>query len=180
MQKIISPSFFNRDTKKVAQELLGKFLVRKIGKRTISFMITETEAYDGHEDRASHASRGKTERNGVMFGEAGYFYVYLCYGMHWMLNVTTREHGYPAAILIRAVEVVSGPGRVTKKFKINKKLNGKIALPVSGLWFEDHGVKIPKKQIIRTPRVGVRYAGAKWASKEWRFVLLKEPAIMRK
>jgi DNA-3-methyladenine glycosylase len=171
MRKVIPQKFFNGDTRKVAQELLGKFLVRRIGNREISGMITEVEAYDGVHDKASHASRGKTPRTEIMFGKPGYFYVYLTYGMHFMLNIITREHGYPAGILIRGVKEISGPGRLTKQFKIDKKLNGKPAIRSSGLWFEDRGVEIRSKQIKRTPRIGVAYAGPVWSQKLWRFVL---------
>ncbi len=169
MRKIISKDFFNRDTKKVARELLGKFLVRRIGKKEISGMITEVEVYDGLRDKASHASRGKTARNEIMFGEAGYFYVYFTYGMHFMLNIVTREHGYPAAILIRGTDEVSGPGRLTKQFGIDKKLNGKLASRSSGLWFEDRGIKISPKKIKRTPRIGIDSAGPIWSQKPLRF-----------
>ncbi|HRY60367.1 MAG TPA: DNA-3-methyladenine glycosylase [Patescibacteria group bacterium] len=97
-------SFFNRDTNIVAQELLGKKIVRVLpdGSR-IEAIITETEAYHGFDDKASHASRGKTERNKVMFDKAGLVYVYLIYGMHYCLNFTTMGKGFPAAVLIRAV-----------------------------------------------------------------------------
>lgn len=105
MKKVLDKKFFNRDTKTVAKELLGKFLVRKIGNTEVSVMIVETEAYDGPDDKASHTSKGKTQRTEVMFGKPGIFYVYLCYGMHFMLNVVTREAGYPAAVLIRGAAV---------------------------------------------------------------------------
>lgn len=134
-------------------------------------MITEVEAYDGFEDKASHASRGKTDRNQVMFGEAGRFYVYFTYGMHWLLNIVTGKENYPAAVLIRGVEGVSGPARLTKKLKIGKRFNGLKAVPKNGLWFEDRGVKIESSRIKRTPRVGVDYAG-KWAGKLYRFLII--------
>ena len=90
MRKVLPQEFFNRETKVVAKELLGKFLVRRVGGLEISAMITETEAYDSLEDLASHASKGKTKRTEVMFGQPGNFYVYLIYGMYYMLNVVTR------------------------------------------------------------------------------------------
>ncbi|MBI2057379.1 MAG: DNA-3-methyladenine glycosylase [Candidatus Yanofskybacteria bacterium] len=164
-------NFFNRPTLIVAKELLGKYIVRKIGKKEMALMITEVEAYDGLKDKASHASRGKTERNQVMFGEAGYFYVYFTYGMHWMLNVVTGLKNYPAAVLVRGTKEILGPARLTKFLKIDKKLNGKKAEPKTGLWFEDRGVKISDKQISRTPRVGVVYAGLIWSKKKYRFLL---------
>ncbi|MEK7479208.1 MAG: DNA-3-methyladenine glycosylase, partial [Patescibacteria group bacterium] len=180
---ILRQSFFRRPVLKVAPELLGKFLVRRYRGREIAGMITEVEAYDGPNDFASHASRGMTERNKIMFGEAGYFYVYLCYGMHWMLNIVTGEEGYPAAVLIRGVFIldqggpstslreyrrVSGPGKVTKFLKIDNKLNGKAAMPENGLWFENRGIIVPKSKIERTSRIGVHYA-KEWAEKPYRF-----------
>src|SRR3989338_10263905 len=119
MSRILEPYFYNRPTLIVAQDLLGKFLVRKIGNKEITSMIIEVEAYDGFKDKASHASKGRTLRNEVMFGEAGRWYVYLIYGMYWMLNIVTGPKDYPAAILIRGVVDASGPGRLTKFFKIN-------------------------------------------------------------
>ncbi|MDP2598558.1 MAG: DNA-3-methyladenine glycosylase [Candidatus Liptonbacteria bacterium] len=115
--KILSRGFFNRPTLKVAKQLLGKYLVCRIlsshndarGRR-IALMITEVEAYDGPRDMASHASRGETPRNKPMFGEAGNFYVYFTYGIHWMLNVVTGKKGYPAAVLIRGGVVIDKNG----------------------------------------------------------------------
>lgn len=131
-------------------------------------MISEVEAYVGPEDKASHAHRGKTLRNVPMFGPAGRWYVYFTYGMHWMLNVVTGPDGYPAAVLIRGVEGISGPARLTKKLKIDKRFNNKSVSQRTGLWIENHGIKIKKYKIKRLPRVGVNYAG-KWAKKPLRF-----------
>ncbi|MEK7074154.1 MAG: DNA-3-methyladenine glycosylase, partial [Patescibacteria group bacterium] len=114
----LNNAFFNRPTLHVAQEILGKFLVCKKGSNIISAMITEVEAYVGPEDRASHASRGRTPRTEVMFEHAGHWYVYFIYGMHYCVNIVTEQKNYPAAILIRGVEGVSGPGRVAKYFSI--------------------------------------------------------------
>lgn len=171
MRKVLSEKFFARDTLAVARELLGKFLVRKCGKREEAHMITEVEAYDGHLDRASHASRGKTERNEPMWGPPGRFYVYLVYGMHEMFNIVTGRRGYPAAVLIRGVEGYAGPGKLTKHLKIDRKMNGKKASRTTGLWVEDRGVKIPSRDIKKTPRVGVHYAGPVWSKKPYRFFL---------
>jgi len=157
----------------VARDLVGKFLVRKIRGKEIALMITETEAYEGENDLASHASRGRTARNAPMWDEARHFYVYLVYGVHEMLNVVTGKHNYPAAVLVRGVEGCTGPGRVTRALNVTRTLNGKRAVPESGLWFEDRGVRIAPRRIKRTPRVGVAYAGD-WASKPYRFVLLDE------
>lgn len=192
MPKPLPPAFFNRPTLMVAEELIGKFLVRKLprtsasSRRTsagheVAMMITETEAYDGFEDRASHASRGQTPRNTPMFGKAGVAYVYFTYGMHWMFNIVCGPQKYPAAVLIRGVEGISGPARLTKALQIDRTLNGKPLGKASGLWVEDRGVVIPPRQIQRTPRVGVDYAG-KWAKKPWRFVLKAalKPAVRKK
>jgi len=176
MKGVLSKKFFERDTLVVAEELIGKFLVRampsKNGRpRKIEAMITEVEGYDGHLDKASHASRGKTKRNEPMFGAAGVWYVYLCYGVHEMLNIATGVPEYPAAVLIRSVEGVQGPGRVTKKFMVGRALNAKEASKKSGLWIEDRGVNIAKKDVQKTPRIGVDYAGPVWSKKHYRFVL---------
>lgn len=177
MAHILTKKFFDRPTIKVAHELLGKALVRRYGKRKISAVITEVEAYDGHSDRASHASRGETSRNKVMFGEAGRFYVYFTYGMHWLVNIVTGPRGYPAAILLRSGKLktengkykdIVGPARLTKYLKIDGKLNGKIAGQSAGLWFENKGIKIKPSKIARRKRVGVDYAG-KWADKLYNF-----------
>lgn len=169
MKKVLGSTFFARPTVLVARSLLGKFLVRKIGKREIALMITETEAYDGFKDMASHAHRGMTERNKIMFGPAGYWYVYFTYGMHWMLNVTTGKRGYPAAVLLRGVKGINGPARLTKFLRIGKKLNKKKATRASGLWIEDRNIKIPNSRVTRGPRVGVTYAGRIWRKKPYRF-----------
>ena len=200
MRKVLRESFFKRDTKIVAEELLGKFLIRKITGKEISAMITETEAYNGPYDLASHASKGRTLRTEIMFGNPGNFYVYLCYGMYFMLNVVTREYDYPAAVLIRGVELndhlirlrkskaklatgqvkkeitrekvyLDGPGKITKFFHINQSLNGKIAKKSTNLWFEDRGIEISKFKIKKLPRIGVNYAGPLWSSKKLRFTL---------
>jgi DNA-3-methyladenine glycosylase len=173
MKRILKQKFFNRDTKIVAQELLGKFLVRKINNKEIAVMITQTEAYDGPYDLASHASKGKTKRTQIMFGHPGNFYIYLCYGVHEMLNIVTREYGYPAAVLIRGVALentpINGPGKVTKFLNIARGLNGKAAEKSNDLWFEDRGVKVLKFK--KLPRIGVTYAGPVWSVKKLRFVL---------
>ncbi len=171
---ILKQEWFRRDTPTVALELLGKMLVRRMEDgHLIKGIICETEAYDGVSDKACHASKGKTERTSVMFGDAGVWYVYLCYGVHWMLNVTTREPDYPAAVLIRGVTVAIGPGRVSKSFGIDKRLNKCRAEESSGLWIEDSGIMFPKESIQRGPRIGVDYAGPIWSEKAWRFYVRK-------
>ncbi len=174
MRKILAKSFFERDTVVVAKELIGKFMVRKVGGREVFAKIVETEAYDGMEDKAAHSSRGRTPRNEVMFGEAGRFYVYFVYGMHWMLNVTCGKKDFPAAVLIRGVEAddlrLNGPAKLTKFLKIDQSFNGKRATFESGLWFEDRGVKVGRERIVSSKRIGVEYAG-EWAEKLFRFYL---------
>ena len=181
MKKLLGQNFFDRAVIVVAKELLRKFLaVRKDGK-ALMVMITEVEAYDGPDDSASHARRGMMPRNRIMFGEAGYFYVYFTYGMHWMLNVVTGPKDYPAAILIRGgifidpktKEKISinGPARLTKFLGIDKSFNEKRAGRKTDLWFEDRGIAIEKKDIISRPRIGVEYAGKIWGRKEYNFSL---------
>ena len=170
----LKKDFYNRPTLKVAQDLLGKFLVRKIKDRKIAAMITETEAYIGEKDLASHARFGPTKRNAVMYGHAGVWYVHLIYGMYWMLNVITEGHGSPAGILIRGViteegEKLNGPGKLTRGMKINKTFNLK-SVSAGDLWIEDRGIKIPLRKIKKTPRIGIDYA-EEYKDKLWRFVL---------
>lgn len=177
MRKILSKNFFEKNTLEVAENLLSKYLVRRIGDREIAMKLNEVEAYDGFEDKASHAHKGKTERNKIMFGEAGNWYVYLVYGMHNMLNIVTGKKGYPAAVLIRGAGDINGPGKLTKFLKIDKKMNGKKASVQNGLWFEDRGELVDRKKIKRTSRIGVGYAGPIWAKKDYRFILSDLPAF---
>lgn len=170
--KILGSEFFNRKTLRVAQELLGSMLVRKIDGKISRYKINEVEAYIGPHDLACHSSRGRTRRTEIMFGDPGTIYMYFIYGMYWMLNIVTEKKDYPAAILIRGVEGISGPGRLTKELQLNGKLNGKIANPENGLWFEKSSEALHSKFIKRTPRIGVAYSG-KWAEKKYRFILLK-------
>lgn len=172
MRKVLGEEFFNRKAPVVAKELLGKYLVRKVGKQTMAFMISETEAYDGFEDKASHAHRGQTARNAVMFGEPGRIYVYFTYGMHWMLNLICGKKGYPSGVLIRGAGDISGPALLTRALSIDKRLNTLPLSKKSGLWVEDRGVKVPKKEISMTPRIGIRYA-EEWVEIPWRFVMRK-------
>ena len=173
MKKNLPKKFFERDTFVVARDMLGKFLVRKNGRREVAYMITEVEGYDGHKDKASHAHRGQTPRNKVMFGKAGVWYVYFVYGMYDMLSVVTGPHGYPAAVLIRGLEGIYGPGRLTKKLGITRRLNGKHTTQASGLWIEDRGVQVRPKDVKKSPRIGVNYAGSVWSKKPYRLILKK-------
>jgi DNA-3-methyladenine glycosylase len=168
----LGPDFFERPALAVARDLIGKYLVRRIGGKTTAHMITEVEAYVGPHDLACHASKGLTPRTKVMFGPPGNFYVYFTYGLHWLLNVVTGKEGYPSAVLIRGLEDVSGPARLTKKLGITGALNGASAKRSTGLWIEDRGIKVPPRRILRTPRIGVDYAGEEWAGKPYRFLVV--------
>lgn len=167
-RSVLSKTFFNQPTLKAAKALLGKFLVRRYCGKELSLMIDEVEAYDGPNDKASHASYGLTSRNKVMFQGPGMWYVYFIYGNHWMLNIVTGPKNYPAAVLIRGTKQVQGPGRITKYLHIDKRFNGLPANKNTGLWIEDRGVKLKPSQIKALPRIGVDYAGI-WAHKLYRF-----------
>ena len=169
--KVLTPDFFQRQTLEVTREVVGKFLVKREGGRELAYTITEVEAYDGPEDKASHASRGRTPRTEVMFWSGGFFYIYLIYGMYHMLNIVTGKEGYPAAILIRGVREVNGPGRLTRDLGIDKSFNRFRVVPDTGLWVEDRGVKSSYKKIRTCPRVGVDYAGEEWKNKPFRYIL---------
>jgi DNA-3-methyladenine glycosylase len=170
MPRVISPTEFQgENTVSLARSLLGKVLVRTGPSGRITATITEVEAYDGEEDLACHASKGRTKRTEVMYQPGGCWYVYLCYGVHEMLNLVTGPADYPAAVLIRGLDTVSGPGRLTKRLNIGRGLNGAIANRTTGLHLEDHGI-VPARGAIKSgPRIGVAYAGPVWAAKRWRF-----------
>ncbi|HWA08880.1 MAG TPA: DNA-3-methyladenine glycosylase [Opitutaceae bacterium] len=159
-----------RRTVALARWLLGKHLVRRHADgRREAWLITEVEAYHGEGDLACHARAGRTRRTEVLYGAGGRWYVYLCYGMHEMLNLVSGPAEWPAAILIRGVAGISGPGRLTRSLAIDRRLNGTAAARASGLWLEDRGVKVPRRLLRATPRIGVDYAGEIWANKPWRF-----------
>lgn len=169
---------FNRPTLHVARALIGTYIVRGLGRRRIAAMITETEAYKGPRDAASHTYNGRrTARVEPLYRDGGTAYVYLVYGMHWLLNFSTAGAGKPEGVLIRAVavesdgesELVVGPGRVTRALRIDQTLDGVDATTSNALWLEDRGVRVPPRRILRGPRVGVDYAGPYWAARPWRF-----------
>lgn len=164
--------FFNRDALKVAPELVGKILVHRLADGTeLRERIAETEAYRGEEDKACHASKGRTPRTELLYGEAGVVYIYLCYGMHWLVNVITGEKDRPQGVLIRAGVDHSGPAKLTKYLQMKGDLNGQKFYDNPNLWIEDDGFS-PK---LRTaPRVGIDYAGEYWKNVEWRFIAVKE------
>jgi DNA-3-methyladenine glycosylase len=182
----IPRSFYEQSTLDVARQLLGKYLVRRHPDGTTVGRIVETEAYVGPQDKACHASRGRTARTEIMFGPAGHAYVYLVYGFHHMLNIVTEQKDFPAAVLIRAVEPMdgialmkkrrgieeprqfaSGPGKLCEAFAIDRMLNG-ADLCGSVLYIRDDGDAMPG--IRARPRIGVDYAGT-WKHKPWRFLI---------
>lgn len=169
---ILGKEFFSRDVLEAAPELVGKVIVRTLTDGTeLRERITETEAYGGEEDRACHASKGRTKRTELLYGEPGIIYVYLCYGMHWLMNVITGEEGKPQGILIRCGERHNGPAKLTEALHIDGSFNG---VPVYGredIRIEDDGYR-PK--LRAAPRVGIDYAGEPWVSIPWRFIAKEE------
>ena len=184
--KIISYLFYERDTVDVARDLLGKTLVRKIGNKIISGIITETEAYRYKDDPASHSFAGLTERNKAMFGPVGIAYVYFTYGMHYCMNVVARDDNYEAgAVLIRALEpkegvnfmvkqrktdeisnLTNGPAKLTQALQITKKQYGEDLTKPSSL-FIAYGIKIKESGIVKRPRIGIKKA----TDKLWNFTI---------
>ena len=179
-------SFYDRPTLTVARELIGARLVRIDRGRNLIGLITETEAYISEKDLACHCKAGRTPRTQVMYGEAGHAYVYFTYGNHWMLNVVTEEVGFPAAVLIRAIQPIEGvelmskrrsgrdtfgPGKLTQAMGITKNENGvDLTESTSGLWIEA-GVKVPNSLVTKGPRVGLNNTPEPWLSKPWRFLV---------
>jgi DNA-3-methyladenine glycosylase len=166
---VVPVAFFNRPAAKVARDLIGLTINRSMEDTTLFFTITETEAYEGEHDLACHSAKGRTARTDVMFGPAGRFYIYRIYGLHWMLNIVTGDVNEAAAVLVRGVEGVNGPGRVAAILKVDASLNGLDAVPTSGLWFE-HPQAPSRQRVVRTPRIGIDYAGPIWATKKLRFL----------
>lgn len=181
--------FFARDTQVVARELLGKLLVRRWRGSDLIGRITEVESYVGPDDLACHASKGRTPRTKIMFGPAGFAYVYLVYGMHELFNIVTEQEGFPAAVLVRSLEPVAGiaamerargtnklqqlttgPGRLTQAMRITRKLNHIDCCTGETLFVADDGTSIVDAQIQTGPRIGVDYAG-EWAQRPWRYYL---------
>lgn len=161
--------FFHRECLEVAQDLVGKVLVHRSGGQIRRLRITETEAYCGVDDTACHASKGKTKRTEVLWMEAGTVYLYLCYGMHWLLNIVTGEENDPQAVLIRACEGADGPGKLTKCLGITGELNRSSILTGEELWIEDDGFTC---QTGFDTRVGIGYAAEEDQQKLWRFKLI--------
>ncbi len=167
---------FNRPTLHVARGLIGTYIVRNIRGRRVSAMIAETEAYKGPRDAASHAYGGRrTARVEPLYRDGGTVYVYLVYGMHWLLNFSTAGTGNPEGVLIRAIRVeengsprlIVGPGRLTRYLQIDKRFDGIDATTSDELWLENGTVRV--HGIKQGPRIGVDYAGPYWAARPWRF-----------
>jgi DNA-3-methyladenine glycosylase len=159
--------FFIRDVLDVAPELIGKSIVVRSGDGIYGrYQVTEVEAYRGPEDRACHASKGRTARTEIMYHEGGRLYVYLIYGMYWMLNVVTGCENNPQAVLIRGVENLPGPGKLTRSFGIDRTFYGEDLTRSDRIWFEESGIK----PIIKIgERIGIDYAGEYWKRRPWRF-----------
>jgi DNA-3-methyladenine glycosylase len=194
MTKPLPHKFYNRPTLIVARELIGARLVRILDDMKLVGIIIETEAYIGEEDLACHAKAGLTPRTAPMFGPPGHAYVYFTYGNHWMLNAVTEREGFPAAVLIRAIQPVEGievmrerrkgrdtfgPGKLTQALGITKSEN---QLDLTGasqsLWIEA-GQFIPDKSVTIGPRMGLNKTPEPWLSKPWRFLVKDFNVIAR-
>ncbi len=153
---MIDREFYRQDSVSLARALVGKILVRRLPDGTeLRLRITETEAYTGVDDTACHAHKGKTQRTEVLWRDGGTIYVYLCYGMHNMMNIVSGSEGDAQAVLIRCCEGYPGPGRLTKALQITRSLNGEDMLSCSELWLEDDGIDV---NITPDKRVGIDYA----------------------
>ncbi len=195
VKSLISPlpvSFYNRPTLTVARELLGARLVRIQDGVKLVGLISETEAYFGFDDLASHAKAGRTIRTDPMFGAPGRAYVYFTYGNHWMLNAVTEQEGFPAAVLIRAIQPIEGievmmerrggrdtlgPGKLTQALGITKSENYADLTEAGSSLRIEAGIFIPQKSVTIGPRVGLNKTPEPWLSKPWRF-LVKEQIFM--
>jgi DNA-3-methyladenine glycosylase len=159
---------YKRDAVTLAPKLLGTILCRKRGENLTRLRITETEAYYGEADTACHASKGRTERTKIMYLPGGYAYIYLCYGIHWMLNIVSGPADHPEAVLIRGVEGYNGPGKLTKALDIDRALNGENLAESDSLWIEDDNCRPAYRALTR---VGIDYAAEEDRKCLWRFVM---------
>ncbi|HEX7493732.1 MAG TPA: DNA-3-methyladenine glycosylase [Bacteroidales bacterium] len=168
-EKRLSRDFYVRDVLEVAPELPGKNMVVKRSDGSCGrFRVTEVEAYRGTEDKACHAFKGRTARTEIMFHEGGRLYVYLIYGMYWMLNIVTGGKNNPQAVLIRGLENHPGPGRLTKSLGIDKSFYGEDLVFSSRIWLEDPGLV----HVVKSgPRIGIDYSGEYWMTRPWRYYL---------
>lgn len=166
--KKLNEDFFARDVLEVAPDLVGKILVSKIKGEEIRVRITETEAYRGEEDTACHAHKGRTKRTEVLYAKSGVIYVYLCYGMHWLMNIVTGEENQPQAVLLRAGEGCNGPAKLTKALGVTGKQNTKPIVDNAEICIEDDG---EQHSFHTDTRVGIAYATEEYRNKQWRFIL---------
>ncbi|MBO5163279.1 MAG: DNA-3-methyladenine glycosylase [Ruminococcus sp.] len=172
MTEILTEDFFHRDALEVAPDLVGKIIARRLEDGTvIRERIAETEVYRGEEDLGCHASKGRTKRTEILYGESGVIYVYLCYGMHWLMNVITGEKEQPQGVLFRSGEVKNGPAKLTKYLQIDGSFNGEKLFGNERVWIEDDGTR---PELITAPRVGIDYAGEYWKNVKWRYIAKKE------
>ena len=178
---ILTQNFFNRNTVKVAKELLGCKLNRKIGKQVFSGIIAETEAYTQN-DPACHAFSGKTPRSLTLFKQPGIAYVYFIYGMYHCLNFVTEPEDTAGAVLIRALEPISplentnGPGKLCREMQITREFNEvDITTKKSGIWVEKY-LEIPPEKIVATARIGIKKA----VDYPWRFYIKDNSFVSRK
>jgi DNA-3-methyladenine glycosylase len=158
--------FFQRDVLEVAPDLLGKNIVIQKDNQKLSYPITEVEAYRGEEDKACHANKGRTKRTEIMYSTGGHIYVYLIYGMYWMLNIVTERENIPQAVLIRGILGFNGPGKLTKQLGIDGTYYGEDICSSNRIWITDVGIK-PKIKMGR--RIGINYAGVPWVDMPWRY-----------
>jgi DNA-3-methyladenine glycosylase len=192
-KKLVREDYADSRPTRVAHFFLGKFLCVQAPDGYAEGMITETEAYGGPRDAASHAfGNRRTARTEIMFAPGGVSYVYLCYGLHRLFNIVTGPLDIPQAVLVRAVQITAGqelvrrrrsrvaekdwangPGRVCAALGIGIHHNAHDLLGET-IWIEDRGIVPPNREVKRTPRIGVDYAGA-WALKPWRFVWERPP-----
>lgn len=169
-------NFYTQNALKIAPNLLGKILVRKYPSgKIVKYIITETEAYCGEKDKASHAFKGKTPRTKVMYEEGGLIYTYLVYGMYWMLAIEVNSKNNPEVVFIRCLDGFSGPGKVGKELKIDKSFYGEDLTKSKRIWIEDN-LQRQNFTIKKAKRVGVNYA-EEYAEKLWRFILVVKPKI---
>ena len=163
----LKQSFYHDSAVNLAPRLLGKLLCRNIDGTILKYRITETECYYGEEDTACHAHKGKTPRTAIMYEQGGFAYIYLCYGIHSLLNIVTGEKGHPQAVLIRGVEGFDGPGKLTKQLKIDRTLNCENLITSKNLWLEDDGTDLSYQT---SPRIGINYATEEYKNIHWRFI----------
>lgn len=162
----LTKSFFSRDVLEVAPELLGKILVRKFSDGSVGrYRINEIEIYRGEEDLGCHASKGRTQRTEVMYHNGGRIYVYIIYGMYWLLNFVTGSEGAPQAILIRSIEGFDGPGKIGRELQLDKSFYGEDLSTSNRIWVESDGYIAEYSQF---PRIGIDYAGEHWGNIRWR------------